>query len=96
MDATSPTGRLSFPALKNRARTDEFVASFNAEQARIERLIANTEAINKATGRLALLCATSRHALRLNAGLQRQFKHDALVVAGVFPKKLTGRQMDRV
>lgn len=62
----------------------------------IEELIANTEAVNKATGRLALLCATSRRALDLNPGLQRQFKHDALVAAGVFPTKLTGRQMDRV
>lgn len=82
--------------LKGHARTEEIVAAANAERARIERLIFNTEAVNKAAGRLALLCATSRPALRLNAGLQRAFKHDALVAAGVFPAKLTGRQMDRV
>lgn len=79
---------IDYDALAARIRTSEI--------ARINTLIANTEAVNKATGRLALLCATSRNALRLNAGLQRSFKHDALVAAGVFPAKLTGRQMDRV
>lgn len=67
-----------------------------AERERTAQIIANTEAVSTATGRLALLCATSRPALRLNAGLQRAFKHDALVAAGVFPAKLTGRQMDAV
>lgn len=46
--------------------------------------------------RLALLSSTSASALRLSASLQRQFRHDALVAAGVFPAKLTGRLMDRV
>ena len=93
---TTTTLREHVATLKDHARTEEIVAVLNAESARIERLIANTEAANKATGRLALLCATSRLALRLDEGLQRSFKHDALVAAGVFPAKLTGRQMDRV
>lgn len=62
----------------------------------VDELMLNVRATNEATGRLGLLCATSRPALRLNAGLQRAFKHDALVAAGVFPRKLTGRQMDAV
>ncbi len=82
--------------LKDHAKTAEIIALVNEENARVARLIANTEAVNHATGRLGSLCATSRPALRLNAGLQRAFKHDALVAAGVFPRKLTGRQMDIV
>lgn len=82
--------------LKEHVKTAEIAALVNAENARVARLIANTEAVNHATGRLGLLCATSRPALRLNVGLQRAFKHDALVAAGVFPAKLTGRQMDAV
>jgi len=94
MDTATLHGHVA--KLKDHAKTEETVAAVNAERARIERLIFNTEAVNKATGRLALLCATSRPALRLNSGLQRSFKHDALVAAGVFPQKLTGRLMDRV
>lgn len=82
--------------LKEHVKTAEIIAAVNAENARVARLVANTKAVNEATGRLALFCATSRPALMLNAGLQRAFKHDALVAAGVFPAKLTGRQMDTV
>lgn len=68
----------------------------NVERQRVAALLANTKAVNEASGRLGLMCATSRRALALNAGLQRSFRHDALVASGVIPRKLTGRQMDAV
>lgn len=93
---TSMTVKEHKAKLKDHVKTAEIIALVNAELEATERLIANTKAVNEAAGRLGLLCATSRAALRLNAGLQRAFQHDALVAAGVFPAKLTGRQMDAV
>lgn len=41
--------------------------------------------------RFRLLMSVSMEALRLNDSLQRAYRHDALVAAGVIPSKAKGR-----